>query len=147
MSPFNTSNRYRCFFCCLFSRSRWTADDLAAVPAARLELLAVHGASAAADRPPAAAVARRTVPAAHTLLAVPVAAHIAAAPAARAAHHAGHAAADGAPAARGHVQPHTLRVRGKYRVVRRGFPSPPPPPPPLSPSPGRGNVFRGVPVV
>lgn len=95
---------------------RRAADDVAAVPAAHFELLAVHG-TAAADRPPAAAVDGRPVPAAHPLLAVPVAAHIAAAPAARAAHHAGHAAPDGTPAARRHVQSHTLRVRGIRNVT------------------------------
>jgi len=97
-----------CFFC----TRRRTADDFSAVPAADFELLAVLGA-AAADRPPAAAVAGRAVPAANPVLAVPVATHIAPAPTARAAHHAGHAAADAAPAARRHVQSHTLRVRGK----------------------------------
>lgn len=91
---------------------RRIADNFSTFPAADFQLLAVLRA-AAADRPPAAAVAGRAVPAADPLLAVPVATHIAAAPTARAAHHAGHAAADAAPAARGHVQSHTLRVRGK----------------------------------
>lgn len=97
---------------CVFCTRRRTADDFSAVPAADVELLAVLRA-AAADRSPAAAVAGRAVPAANPLLAVPVATHIAAAPTARATHHAGHTATDAAPAARGHVQSHTLRVRGK----------------------------------
>lgn len=93
---------------------RWSADDLTAVPAADLKLLAVHGTAATDDQPPAAAVTGRPVPAANLVLAVPVATHIAPSSAARAAHHAKHAPAHGAAAAaRGHVQSHSLRIRGK----------------------------------
>lgn len=94
---------------CVYRR---TSDDFATVPAVDFEFLSVLG-SAAVDRPPASAVDGRAVPAAHPLLAVPVATHLAAAPTARTAHHAGHAAPDASPAERGHVQSHTLRVRGK----------------------------------
>lgn len=95
---------------------RWTADDFAAVPAAVFELLAVLG-TAPADRTPAAALAGLAVPAANPVLAVPVAADFTPAPAARAAHHAGHAAAHAAPPTRGHVQSHSLRVRGSFAYI------------------------------
>lgn len=91
---------------------RRTANDFSAVPAANFELLAILWATAA-DRPPAAAVAGRALPAAYPLLAISVATHIASAPTACTTYHAGHATADATPAARGHVQSHTLCVRGR----------------------------------
>lgn len=91
---------------------RRTANDFSAVPAANFELLAILWATTA-DRPPAAAVVGRSLSTAYPLLAIPVATHIASAPTARTTYHAGHATADATPAARGHVQSHTLCVRGR----------------------------------
>lgn len=99
----------------MFYARRRTADDFATVPAANFELLAVRGASAVDWPPAAASIVGRAVPTTYPLLAVPVSANIAAASAACASHHAGHATTDGATAARGHVQSHSFRLRGKCR--------------------------------
>ncbi|XP_026807559.1 RNA-binding protein fusilli isoform X5 [Rhopalosiphum maidis] len=96
-------------------KQRRTTNDFSSVSTTNFKLLAVLRATTA-DRPPAAAVAGRALPAAYPLLAIPITTYIASAPTARATYHAGHATTDATPAARGHVQSHTLSVRVEHRL-------------------------------
>uniref|UniRef100_A0A2S2NLI6 Uncharacterized protein n=1 Tax=Schizaphis graminum TaxID=13262 RepID=A0A2S2NLI6_SCHGA len=100
---------------CILCTCRRTTNDFSSVSATNFKLLAVLRATAA-DRSSAAAVAGRALPAAYSLLAIPITTYIASAPTARTTYYAGYATSDATPAARGHVQSHTLSVRVEHRL-------------------------------